>query len=116
MTIEEQIGEWRERANTLRITGHAHDGHLVDQVLDALVATPPLDELLAWVNERDAMLYEGRRTPDTLRDRFAEWEARGLAKWNGKRRLYRRIVLRHRGNVEAAREEGRRAGRGASAA
>lgn len=113
MTLERVLADWRERANTLRMTNHGHDAALIEKVLDHLVSTLP--EYLVWLSEGEAMMYEGRRTPDALRTRFIELEARGLAKWDGRRRLYRRIALRHQGNPEAAREAGRRAGKGRAA-
>jgi hypothetical protein len=112
VTLERVLGEWRARANALRATGHAHDGELIDQVCDDLAKADPMPELLAWLSEPDAMLYEGRTTPDGLRARFTELEARGLAKWDERQRVrwYRRLALRHRGCPEAARAAGRRAG------
>ena len=55
---------------------HAHDAQLVDRVLDNIVES--MGEYLAWLAEPEAILYEGRTTPDGLRARFAELEARGL--------------------------------------
>lgn len=111
--LEQKLADWRERATALKMTNHGHDAALIEKVLDDVVSALP--EYLAWLTEGEAMMYEGRRTPDALRARFTELEARDLAKWDGRRRLYRRIALRHRGNPEAAREAGRRAGKGKAA-
>jgi len=112
MTLEQVLAEWREQANAARLQGRPRDGRLIDKVVDTVSGS--MVEYLTWLSESDAMLYEGRATPDGLRSRFTELEARGLAKWDERqrRRYYRRIALRHRGCPEAAREAGRRAAKG----
>ena len=111
MTLEQALAEWRERANALRATGHGHDAELIDHVLDDVRRAEPVPELLTWLSEADALVYEGRITADGLRARFAELEARGLARWDPRqrKRWYARIALRHRGNTDAARAAGQRA-------
>jgi hypothetical protein len=101
------VADWRERASVLRTTGYANDARLIERMCGDV--TTAAEEYFAWLSESEAMLYEGRRTRDPLRNRFAELEARGLARREGRYRYYRRIALRHRGNAEAAREAGRRA-------
>lgn len=110
MSLEQLLADWRERATHLKASAHGREARLIDQLLEGVREALP--EYLAWLSEADAMLYEGRRTPEALRDRFAELETRDLAKWDPRQRVryYRRICLRHRGNPEAAREAGKRAG------
>ncbi len=77
--IEQMIADLREDANVLRRTGHTHDAATYDRILDNLVATTELEEVLTWLSEEDAMLRSGRGKA-WLRSRFAEWERRGHAK------------------------------------
>ena len=64
-SLEQVLADWRERASALTVTGHKHDADLVEKVLDDVVSTLP--EYLSWLTEGEAMMYEGRRTPDALR-------------------------------------------------
>lgn len=111
LALETVLADAREEAAILRVHSHKAQADSIEKVCDA-VATSMAD-YLAWMNEAEAMLYTGRRQP-YLRERFAAWELKGLARWDGHRRLYRRLVLPHRGNAESAREAGRRAARGAA--
>ena len=108
MILEEVLARWRQQVSTL-VAGCPKRARQIERICDEVTAAA--GEYLVWLSEDEAMLYEGRRTPDGLRTRFAELEARGLAKFLDRKRYYRRTALRHRGNAEAAREWGRRAGR-----
>lgn len=111
MTLEQAVADIRERVMMLRVEGHPVQAASVERALDEILATLP--EYLAVLSEREAVDYSGRSV-DYLRARFARWEARGLADWRGRMRVYRQCVLEHHGNVSAAREAGRRAGREAA--
>jgi hypothetical protein len=115
MTLEQVLADAREEANVLRVHSHRAQAESIDKVC-AAVATMMAD-YLTWLNEADAELYTGLKTP-ALRARFASLQQRGLAKWDHERRqrMYRRVALEHRGNNEAAREAGRRAAQSTSPA
>ena len=108
MTIEQVLADARERVATLRYEGHPIQAASVARVVDDV--TEALHEYLTTLSESEAMLYTGRKE-DYLRARFGAWEARGLAMWDasGRHRRFRRCVLEHRGNAEAARAAGERA-------
>lgn len=107
--LDTVLADWRQRAAELRYTNHGHDAALIEKVCDEVADA--MVEFLTWLTEDRMSLYSGLKPP-ALRSRFPDLEARGLAKWDAerRRRLYRRIALAHRGNQEAAREQGRRAG------
>ena len=108
-SLDQLLADWKERANQLRYTNHSHDATLIEKVCDEVADC--MVDFLTWMSEERATLYTGLKAP-ALRHKFPSLEARGLAKWDEqrRRRLYRRVGLEHRGNSEAAREEGRRAG------
>lgn len=111
MTLEQAVADVRERVMMLRVEGHPVQAASVERALDELLAALP--EYLAFLSEREATDYSGRSV-EYLRARFAKWADRGLAEWRGRNRFYRQCVLEHHGNVSAAREAGRRAGREAA--
>lgn len=115
MNLDQVIADAREEAVILKSHGHRAQAATLLRFADK-VAESMLD-YLTWLTEDRATLYSGLKVP-ALRSRFPSLEQRDLAKWDetGRRRLYRRIALEHRGNAEAAREAGRRAGKGESAA
>lgn len=112
---EEVIANLHERVTMLRAEGHPIQAQSMARAIEELVATLP--EYLTWLTEGEAVLYTGRSV-QYLRARFGAWAARGMARWDPARpriRQFRRCVLEHRGNADAARELGRRVARGESA-
>ena len=110
-SLDQVLTDAKEQAAILRFHGH-HDQAKALETLVSRVASSAA-EYLAWLTEPEAILYSGR-TVEWLRGRFSGWEARGLARYEHRRRHYRRIILEHRGNADAARAAGERAGRGAA--
>jgi hypothetical protein len=103
---EDVLADLRGEAAVLRRAGHVNQADRDLALAEKLVASMP--EYFAWLTEEQAATYTGHNG-DWLRARFTAWEARGLAKLEGRHRSYRRCILEHRGNAEAAREAGRRA-------
>ena len=97
--IEDVIADLREEANVLRRTGNVKQAETYDRILDVL--TPELEELTTWLSEDDAMLRSGRGKA-WLRARFDEWEKRGHAKQERRKRWYRMVVIPQRLNLEEA--------------
>lgn len=110
-SLDQVLTDAREQAQILRFHGH-HDQAAALEKFVARVKQSA-SEYLAWLTESEAMLYTGRSV-EWLRSRFRGWESRGLARYEHRRRHYRRIALEHRGNADAARAAGERAGRGAA--
>jgi hypothetical protein len=107
MTLEQVLADAREDANALRRHGHRHDAELIEALCDKVAeAAYPF---LNWLSEGEAKLKSGHSTT-FLKAKFAAWEEQGLARLNGKLREYRAVIIPQRGNREAAREAGRRAG------
>lgn len=105
-TPEEVLADLREESAILRRAGHI--GQADRDLALAEQLTRAMPEYFTWLTEDQAATYTGRAS-DWLRARYTAWEARGLAKSDGRHRSYRRCILEHRGNAEAAREAGRRA-------
>ena len=110
--LEDVLADAAERATMLRIEGHPVQASAIERV--TADTRSALSEYLTWLSESEAELYTGRRQ-DYLRARFARWQERGLAEWRGKVRYFRRCVLEHRGNADAAKAAGQRAARGDAA-
>lgn len=108
--LDQVLTDAKEQASILRFHGHHDQAAALEKFVARVEGSAA--EYLAWLTEPEAVLYSGR-TVEWLRGRFAGWEARGLARYEHRRRHYRRIVLEHRGNADAARAAGERAGRGA---
>jgi hypothetical protein len=106
-TPEQVLADERESANVLRRKGHRHDAELIEGVCDRFAAS--IVDYLNWLTEGEAKLRSGH-SAEYLRARFPQWLEQGLARWDGKKRQYRAVVVPQRGNREAAREAGRRAG------
>jgi hypothetical protein len=120
MSLEDVLQEAEAEAVVLRQHGHTDQAKTLERIVQKVRASA--EEYLDWLNESNARIYTGR-SERWLRGRFLDWEPRGLARWHHGRRQYRRIILEHRGNAEAAfaagqraaldaREAGRRAARG----
>lgn len=107
MTLEEVLADARGEAAVLRAHGHKGQAESIEKVCEAVTAAAY--EYLNWLTEPEARLRSGHST-EYLRARFARWLEQGLARWDGRKRQYRAVVIPQRGNREAAREAGRRAG------
>lgn len=108
--LEHVLADALGEAAVLRSHGHTLQAESIEKVCEAV--TTSMADYLTKLTETEAMMFTGRQQP-YLRDRFTSLEQRGLAVWDegGRRRLYRRLALEHRGNEEAAREAGRKAAR-----
>ena len=111
-TFEQAAANLREEAAILRRNGHVGQAQALERACDELTAGA--EEFVAWLTEDQAMTYTGRSAA-WLRGLFGGWVERGLAKTVGRVRYYRRAVLIHRGNAEAARAAGRNAVKGQAA-
>jgi hypothetical protein len=107
LSLEEVLANAREDAQALRRHGHRHDAELIEALCDKVKEAA--FEFLNWLTEGEAKLRSGHST-EYLRARFPMWLEQGLARWDGKKRQYRAVCIPQRGNREAAREAGRRAG------
>lgn len=106
--LNQVLADARGEAAVLRSHGHVLQAESIEKVVEAVAGA--MDDYLTLLTESEAMLFTGRKQP-YLRDRFWDWQHRGLACWDEphRRRLYRRIALEHRGNAEAAQAAGREA-------
>jgi hypothetical protein len=113
--LDQVLADARQEVVILRSNGNKLQAKTLERFADRVAAS--MVDYLTWLPEDRATLYSGLKAP-ALRSRFPSLELRGLAKWDegGRRRLYRRQALEHRGNAEAAREAGRRAAGEGSAA
>jgi hypothetical protein len=107
VTLEQVLADAREDAAALRRHGHKHDAELIEALCDKVADAA--FEYLNWLTEGEAKLRSGH-SAEYLRARFPQWLEQGLARWDGKKRQYRAVCVPQRGNREAAREAGRRAG------
>jgi hypothetical protein len=107
VTLEQVLADAREDAQALRRHGHKHDAELIEALCDKVTAAAY--DFLNWLTEGEARLRSGHSV-EYLRARFPAWLEQGLARWDGRKRQYRAVVVPQRGNREAAREAGRRAG------
>jgi hypothetical protein len=107
VTLEQVLADAREDAAALRRHGHKHDAELIEALSDKVADAA--FEYLNWLTEGEAKLRSGHSAA-YLRARFPQWLEQGLARWDGKKRQYRAVCVPQRGNREAAREAGRRAG------
>ena len=105
-SLEAVLGAWRADAQVLRKRGRAHDADVMEQL--AREVSDAATEYLTWLTETKAMRRSGQKA-GWLRARFPAWERQGHARREGRERTYRMVVVPHRANVEAARENGRRA-------
>jgi len=105
--LEQVIADWRESAQALRRAGHGPTAELVDRIAREVEAAA--EDYLRWLSEDDAVLRSGRRRA-WLRARFPEWERAGNARRDGRKRLYRMVVVPQGADTLTAREAGRRAG------
>lgn len=106
--LEQVLADHRGDAAVLRRKGHARDADLIERICDDVGRAA--EEYLRWISEEDAQLRSGW-SRERLRAHFAEWERQGHARRDGKKRLYRMLIVPRRANTIAAREAGRRAAR-----
>ena len=111
-SFEQVKADLMGEAAVLRRNGHVVQAASLERACTEFSAAAA--EFAAWLTEQEAMTYTGRKSP-WLRAQFDEWVARGLAKTVGRTRYYRRCILVHRGNQEAARAAGRAAAKGQAA-
>ncbi len=110
--IEQVLADLREDANVLRRTGHKHDAETYDRILAALINEAEFEELVTWISEKDAKLRSGKGDA-WFRARFDDWERRGHAKREGRKRWYRMVVIPQRVNLEEAYRAGQDAAKAA---
>jgi hypothetical protein len=108
VSLEQVLADWRERASTLRLTGHARDAKMVDRICDEVARAT--EDYLTWLSEGDAGLRSGWGL-SRLRSHFPEWERAHNARRTGRKREYRQLVIPQRANTIAARDAGREAGK-----
>lgn len=104
--LEQVLADWRERASALRACHRQLDAELIDDVCRDVAQAA--EDYIRWLTEEDAALRSGRSLT-WIRSRFSEWEREGHARREGRRRLYRQVVIPQRANPTAAREAGRAA-------
>lgn len=109
-TLEEVLADAREDAVRLRRNSCTVEANVIDRLCDEIAEAAV--EYLRFVPESNALLRTGWSLK-RLRRGFREWETVGHARWRGKEREYRLIVLPQRANPSAAYEAGRRDGRAA---
>ncbi|NUO65777.1 MAG: hypothetical protein HOQ34_19620 [Gemmatimonadaceae bacterium] len=107
-SLEEVLADERGRAQVLRAAGHTREADNLDRLLDRVRASAV--DYLDWLSEAEARLRSGKSV-EWLRARFAGWAAAGHARLDGRRRLYRQLIVPKRANESAAREAGRRGDR-----
>jgi len=110
MTLEQVLADVRGEAAVLRANGHKAQADSMDAVVDRV--RDCMGPYLDWLTEDEARARSGRSV-EWLRGQLPEWEALGLAKRDGKRRLYRRLIVPRRPNLEAARAAAQRAAQAA---
>src|SRR4051812_1262527 len=101
--LDQVLADARQEVTILKANGNKLQAKTLERFADRVAES--MVDYLTWLPEDRAMLYSGLKAP-ALRSRFPSLEERGLAKWDesGRRRLYRRQGLEHRGNLEAAHE------------
>lgn len=105
-TLEQVLADAREEAAILLRNGHRGQAETLERFLDAVHAAA--EDYLTWLTEPDAHLRSGHSVK-ALRARFPALLAQGLARLDGRRRLYRACAISQRAHVEAARRAGERA-------
>jgi hypothetical protein len=105
-SLETVLADALERANLLRHEGHSAQASSIDRVVSEVRAS--MDAYLTVLSESEAQLQSGWSV-ERLRNRFPEWEARGLAMLDQKgKRRYRKIVVPIRAEQAAAKLAGLR--------
>jgi hypothetical protein len=104
--LEQVLADWRGDAQVLRRHGDTRLAEQLERCADE--AANAAEDYTRWLTEDDAQLRSGW-SARRLRQHFAEWERQGHGRREGRRRLYRMVVIPPRANIIAAREAGRRA-------
>ncbi len=105
-TLEQLIADYRSDAQALRRRGYEREAERIERVMADVARAA--EDYLTWLTEDEARLRSGRSVR-WLRTQFSEWERAGHARREGRRGLYRMLVIPQRANTLAAREAGRRA-------
>ena len=111
--LEQVLADWRGDAQVLRRRGDARLAQQLERCANEAAAAA--EDYIRWLTEDDACLRSGwslRR----LSSHFPAWERQGHARRDGRRRLYRMLIVPQRANTPAALEAGRRAAREGSVA
>ena len=107
--LEDLLADFREEATVLKRNGVTQQAVTLDRFCDAVALC--MDAYLDWMSEDEARLWSAWSI-DKLRAHFANWEAQGLAEWEGEgrkaRRRYRRQVVPRRADTVGAFEAGKR--------
>jgi hypothetical protein len=90
----------------LRRRGDTRLAEQLDRCADEAAAAA--EDYIRWLTEDKARLRSGWSRA-RLRAHYAAWERQGHARRDGKRRLYRLLIVPQRANLLAAREAGWRA-------
>ncbi len=105
-SLEQILADWRGDARVLRRRGDLRLAEQLERCADE--AAVAAEDYIRWLTEDDARLRSGWSLA-RLRRQFPVWERQGHARRDGRRRLYRMLVIPQRANTLAAREAGRRA-------
>lgn len=102
MNLEQLLADVREEAALLRRHGHKVQADSIESVCDRVRQC--MAAYLDWLTEEEAVARSGR-SANWLRGQLPEWEVIGMAKRDGRRRWYRRVIVPRRPNLEAARAD-----------
>jgi hypothetical protein len=104
MTLEEGLEYWVTIAEAHRVTGQTQTAELIDKMCKWFASST--EPYRRWLTESEASLQSGR-SDRWLHSQFPLWEASGHAKWEGKQRFYRMVVVPTRGPAQGSFEAGR---------
>lgn len=106
MSLEQVLADFAEDAAVLRRRGHPNDAAIIEQMVSEVrkVAEP----WITWLSESDAILRSGN-TPNWFRRNRAYWRQLGLVKYEGKTFYYCQAIVPQRVNLDAVREDAKRA-------
>lgn len=110
--LDTVLADARADADVLERTGHVADATLLRGFARRVEAAAA--DFLVFLPETDAQLWSGKGA-EWLRARFPAWERLGHARWSGhgrRQRLYRRVVLPRRAELDRITAEAERAARG----
>lgn len=106
--LKDVISAWRGDASVLERHGQQALAEQLKRCAQQVEAAA--EEWLTWLTESEAALYSGE-TVRWLQSRFVAFERRGMARKQGKTRLYRQCALPRRAETVRAYEAGREAAR-----
>lgn len=112
LDLETLLADIQSEGSVLRRNDGKFTVDRVEEFVRDLKAS--LAEFLTFVSEAEAIVRSGHREP-WFRQRFAEWERQGQARWDPRhktRRQYRLIVVPLAQDDDAVRASARRAARG----